>query len=131
MKYIQRKLDDCDNPQYPCNLLLILDDFLGIDLLETKKSPLVKLLTKIRHYNISCIVSQQSTKGIGKTVRRLATDLVLWKGVGEEEFIDIMKEISISIDKHLLWNIYSDFKNKRDKLVIHPHCDIIEIELDE
>lgn len=130
-KYLNDKFEKYGNPKYPCNLLLILDDFLGMDLLETKKSPLVKLFTKIRHYNISIIVSQQSTKGIGRTVRRLATDLVLWKGIGEDDFIDLMKEISITVDKHYLWNIYRDFHNKRDKLILHPHCDIIEIQLDE
>lgn len=131
MLYIKSKFEKYGNPNYPCNLLLILDDFLGVDLLETKKSPLVKLLTKVRHYNVSVIISQQSTKGIGKTVRRLATDMVLWKGIGEDDFLDLMREISITVDKHLLWNVYHSFKNKRDKLVIHSHCDIIEIQLDE
>jgi hypothetical protein len=41
-KYIEKKLKDYGNPEYPINTLLILDDFLGSDLLERKVSPVVK-----------------------------------------------------------------------------------------
>lgn len=122
-KYIVRKLNEYGNPPYPNNMLLILDDFLGSDLLESKKSPLVKVLTKLRHYNITTIVSQQSTKGIGRTVRRLASDCALWKGIGYDDFIDLMKEIPVKADKEYLWQLYSSLKNKHDFVEFHFHCD--------
>ncbi|MDR1722031.1 MAG: hypothetical protein LBR24_03160, partial [Methanobrevibacter sp.] len=62
-EYIKYKIERYGHPQYPANCLLILDDFLGCDLLERKENPMVKMLTKCRHYNITCIISQQSTKG--------------------------------------------------------------------
>ena len=39
------------NP-YPFNTLLILDDFAASPLLTKKDSPLVRMLTKTRHYNL-------------------------------------------------------------------------------
>ena len=122
-KYVARKIDEYGKPPYPNNMLLILDDFLGSDLLENKKSPLVKILTKLRHYNITTIVSQQSTKGIGRTVRRLASDCALWKGVGYDDFFDLMKEIPVKADKDYLWQLYQSLKNKHDFVEFHFHCD--------
>ena len=98
-KYIRKKISDYGHPQYPAHLLLIMDDFLGSDLLESRNSQVIKFLTKCRHFNITCIISQQSTKGIGRTVRRLASDAVIWQGFGEDDFIDLVKEFSISMDK--------------------------------
>ena len=64
-KYLRKKMEDYGHPNYPANLLLILDDYLGSNLLEFKNSPIVMFLTKCRHFNITCIIAQQSTKGIG------------------------------------------------------------------
>lgn len=126
-KYISRKINEYGNPPYPNNMLLILDDFLGSDLLESKKSPLVKVLTKLRHYNITTIISQQSTKGIGRTVRRLASDCALWKGIGYDDFMDLMKEIPVKADKDYLWNLYNSLKNKHDFVEFHFHCDTYKV----
>ena len=126
-KYITRKISQYGNPPYPNNMLLILDDFLGSDLLESKKSPLVKVLTKLRHYNITTIISQQSTKGIGRTARRLASDCALWKGIGYDDFMDLMKEIPVKADKDYLWNLYSSLKNKHDFVEFHFHCDTYKV----
>ena len=126
-KYIIRKLNEYGNPPYPNNMLLILDDFLGSDLLESKRSPLVKILTKLRHYNITTIISQQSTKGIGRTVRRLASDCALWKGIGYDDFNDLMKEIPVKADKKYLWELYNSLQNKHDFVEFHFHCDSYKV----
>ena len=128
-KYIRKKISDYGHPQYPAHLLLIMDDFLGSDLLESRNSQVIKFLTKCRHFNITCIISQQSTKGIGRTVRRLASDAVIWQGFGEDDFIDLVKEFSISMDKKELYKIYSSFKNPHDYMSIHNHLDEVEVEL--
>ena len=128
-KYIRKKIADYGHPAYPANLLLILDDYLGSDLLEAKNSQVVKFLTKCRHFNITCVISQQSTKGIGRTVRRLASDAVIWKGFGEDDFIDLVREFSISMDKKELYKIYSNFKDTHDCMSIHNHLDEVEVEL--
>jgi hypothetical protein len=127
MKYVEKKLRDYGTPEYPSNTLLILDDFMGSDLLERKESPVVKLMSKLRHYNITTIVSQQSTKGIGRTVRRLTSDCVLWKGIGYEDFMKLLDEMPISLSKDYLWSLYQTLKNKHDYIEIHPHCEVYEV----
>ena len=128
-KYIRKKISDYGHPKYPANLLLIMDDFLGSDLLEGRNSAVVKFLTKCRHFNITCVISQQSTKGIGRTVRRLASDAVVWKGFGEEDFLDLVREFSISMDKKELYKIYNSFKDNHDYMAIHNQLDEVEVEL--
>jgi hypothetical protein len=125
-KYINSKLKAYGDPQYPCNTLLILDDFMGSDLLERKESPVVKLLSKLRHYNITTIISQQSTKGIGRTVRRLTSDCILWKGISQEDFFKILDEMPIEVGKDYLWELYKTLTHKHDYLEIHPHCGVYE-----
>jgi hypothetical protein len=127
-KFIQHKVERYGHPNYPAHCLLILDDFLGSDLLERKESPMVKMLTKCRHFNITCIISQQSTKGIGRTVRRLSSDCCLWRGFGETDFIDLVKEFNISMDKKALYDIYRNFGDRHDCMMFHNHLDEVEIE---
>jgi hypothetical protein len=128
-KYIKHKIEQYGHPKYPSNLLLILDDYLGSDLLEQKGSPTVKFLTKCRHYNITCIISQQSTKGIGRTVRRLASDACLWRGFGQDDFMDFVREMSFSMDKKALYDFYRRFQDKHDCIIFHNHLDEVSIEL--
>ena len=130
-RYIKKKIEDYGHPAYPAPLLLILDDFLGSDLLESRMSDFVKLLTKCRHNNITCIISQQSTKGIGRTVRRLASACCLWRGYGEDDFMNLTKEFNLSMNRKDLYNIYRNFKSKHDCMMFHPHLDEVEIQLHE
>ena len=130
-KYIKKKIKDYGHPNYPANLFLILDDYLGDDSLERRNQPLVKMLTKLRHYNITTCISQQSTKGIGRTARILASDVCLWKGFGEEDFLDLFKEISLTVNKKDLYKVYSTFKNRHDRLEVHKHMDEIDVQISE
>ena len=130
-KYLRKKMDDYGHPNYPANLLLILDDYLGSNLLELKSNPMVQFLTKCRHFNITCIIAQQSTKGIGRTVRRLASDACIWRGFGEADFIDLTKEFNLSMDRKALYQIYKNFKDKHDNMEFHNHMDEVEVDLHE
>jgi hypothetical protein len=105
-KYVDKKIKEYGNPDYPTNTLLILDDFMGSDLLERKESPVVKLMSKLRHYNITTIISQQSTKGIGRTIRRLTSDCILWKGIGKKDFMKLLDEMPIEISKDYLRSLF-------------------------
>jgi hypothetical protein len=99
---------------------------MGSDLLEREESPVVKLMSKLRHYNTTTIISQQSTKGIGRTVRILTSDCLLWKGIGHEDFMKLLDEMPIEVSKDYLWSLYQTLKNKHDYLEIHPHCGVYE-----
>ncbi|MDR1818731.1 MAG: hypothetical protein LBR15_00595 [Methanobrevibacter sp.] len=126
--YIKHKLERYGNPIFPAFTLLILDDFLGSSLLERKGDELVKLLTKCRHYQTTCIIAQQSTKGIGKTVRRLASDCVIWAGFGREDFIDLCKEFSTGgYDLKQLYEVYSKLRG-HSNMSIHNHLNRIIVE---
>ena len=127
-KYIKKKIEDYGHPAYPAPLLLIMDDFLGSNMLESKMSEMVKLLTKCRHNNITCIIAQLSTKGIGRTVRRLASDCCLWKGFGEDDFMDFTKEFNMSMGKKELYQIYKQLKSRHDCMIFHSHLDEVEVE---
>ena len=130
-KYIKKKIEDYGHPAYPAPLLLIMDDFLGSSMLESKMSEMVKLLTKCRHNNITCIIAQQSTKGIGRTVRRLASDCCLWKGFGEDDFMDFTKEFNMSMGRKELYNIYKQLKTRHDCMIFHSHLDEVEVEFNK
>ena len=127
--YLRKKMEDYGHPNYPANMLFILDDYLGSDLLEMKMSPVVKFLTKCRYFNITCIISQQSTKGIGRTVRRLSSDTCVWRGYGEVDFIDLTKEFNLSMNRKKLYDIYKNFKNKQDNIESHNHMDKVEVDI--
>ena len=128
-RYLKKKMDDYGHPNYPANLLLILDDYLGSNLLENKMSPMVQFLTKCRHFNITCIIAQQSTKGIGRTVRRLSSDACVWRGFGETDFVDLTKEFNLSMDRKALYQIYKQFKDRHDNMEFHNHIDVVEIDV--
>ena len=130
-KYIKKKIEDYGHPAYPAPLLLIMDDFLGSQMLESKMSEMVKLLTKCRHNNITCIIAQQSTKGIGRTVRRLASDCCLWRGFGEDDFMDFTKEFNMSFGRKELYDIYRGLKTRHDCMIFHSHLDEVEVEFNK
>jgi hypothetical protein len=125
--YDDAKLEKYDHPPYPLHLLLILDDFLNNPLLENKMSPVITLLTKLRHYNITVIIANQSTKGISKNCRRLATDIVLWKGCSMTDVDDLLKEVNISYERSFLAELYHTLTNAKDYMEIHTATDEYKI----
>jgi hypothetical protein len=125
--YIERKLRSWGYPTYPAFCLFILDDCMGNMELERKESPLVKLLTKCRHYNVTCIISQQSTKGIGRPTRRLASDACIWAGFGASDFMDLAREMGSSNDPKELFEIYKTLTG-HSFMSFHTHLDQIVIE---
>ena len=52
--YIANKIQKYGTTDYPYNTLLILDDAADSDLLK-KNSPLIKIMTKTRHYNLTLL----------------------------------------------------------------------------
>jgi hypothetical protein len=100
-------------------LLVILDDFAGHSLIENKRTPLAKMMTKCRHYSTTFIVAVQTAKYVIKDIRRQATDVVIWAGLNEEDFIQLFKEIQYSYDVDALWNEYRKLTNQKDHLILN------------
>ena len=128
-RYIKKKIEDYGHPAYPAPLLLIMDDFLGSDMLESRMREMGRRLTKCRHDYRSCSIARQRTDGIGRTVRRLASDCCLWRGFGEDDFMNLTREFNLSMDRKDLYQVYKNFKSKHDCMMFHSHLDEVDIEL--
>ena len=100
-------------------LLVVLDDFAGHKLIERKETPLARMMTKCRHYSCTFIIAVQTAKYVIKNIRRQATDMVVWAGLSEEDFFELMKEIQYSYDKDALWIQYKQLKNQKDYLILN------------
>lgn len=127
-KYIARKLIKYNAKQYPQNILLVLDDFAGNALIRRPDSPLCKLLTKTRHYNITAIFAVQTPKFILKNLKRMATDVKIWKGLSEEDFYALMKELTHTFDTDEMWGIYHALKDNHSCLTLNLSNDTFAIE---
>ena len=100
-------------------LLVILDDFAGHSLIENKRTPLAKMMTKCRHYSCTFIVAVQTAKYVIKDIRRQSTDIVVWAGLPEEDFIQLFKEIQFSYDVDALWEEYRQLQCQKDHLILN------------
>lgn len=119
LQYVAQKLLKYNTTKYPLNMLLVLDDFAGHPLLKNPNTELCRILTKTRHYNITCILAVQSTKFVIKNLKRICTDLVLWKGVGWDDFYDLMRELPHQFDIDEVWRNYRSLDNPHAKLVMN------------
>ena len=119
LKYMAEKLLKYNTDRYPANLLLILDDFASHPLLQQKESELNRLLTKTRHYNITCVIAVQTTKFIIKNLKRMLSDVVLYKGLSEDDWVEFMRELSHSFNAKLLWQQYHELRDIHSKLIMN------------
>ena len=119
LKYIAEKLLKYGTDRYPANLLLILDDFAGSQLIQQKDSELNRLLTKTRHYNLTCIICVQTVKFIIKNLKRMLTDCVIWRGLSQDDWDGLFKELSHSFDDDILWEEYHALQNQHSRLELH------------
>ena len=122
LKYIAQKLLKYNCTNYPLNLLLVLDDFANHPLMRKPDSELVRIITKGRHYNITSILAVQTTKFVVKNCKRMCSDVVLWKGLSEDDWIDLMRELPHSFDSKQLWEEYHNLQNPHDHLEMHVYA---------
>ena len=126
--YIAQKLLKYNTVKYPLNLLLVLDDFAGHKLINKPDSELCRILTKTRHYNITCILAVQSTKFVIKNLKRICTDLVLWRGVGWDDFYDLQRELPHNFNVKDVWEEYKKLSDPHSKLVMNLYAGSYEIQ---
>jgi predicted phosphatase len=119
ISWILKKINDYGVSRAICPLLVILDDFAGHKLIERKESPLAKMMTKCRHYSCTFIVAVQTPKYVIKNIRRQATDVVIWAGIGEEDFIQLFKELPYSYDVFALWETYRQLPTQTSHLILN------------
>lgn len=126
--YVAQKMMKYNTTKYPLNLLLVLDDFAGHPLINKPDSQLCRILTKTRHYNITCILAVQSTKFVIKNLKRICTDLVLWKGVSWDDFYNLMRELPHNFDVKRVWEEYKKLSDPHSKLVMNLYSGSYEIQ---
>ena len=128
--YLASKLAKYNWKTYPHRMLLILDDFASHPLLRSKETEMSRLLKKLRHFNITSMICVQTTKSIPKDIKRGLSDCILFPGVSEEDFAELMKEGPFGkFDRKQLWDIYSQLKNKHDMFRIHIEAQQVFIDL--
>ena len=120
VKYISSKLVNYNWSTYPHRCLLVLDDFANHPLLRSKETEMCRLLKKLRHFNINVIICVQTVKSIPKDIKRTLSDIVLFPGISEDDFIELMKESPAGMfDKKKLWNEYHKLTNPQTMFTIH------------
>lgn len=119
-EYIAKKLMKYKWNTYPHRCWLILDDFASHPLLRSKEAELSRLLKKLRHFYINVLLCVQTTKSIPKDIKRNLSDCILFPGVSEDDFKDLMKEGPFGgFDTKQLWNHYKELKDQRSMFIIH------------
>ena len=115
-----------DFVRYPFNTLLILDDFAASPLLTKKDSPLVRMLTKTRHYNLTAIIVAQTIRFIPLNLKRLATDVILYAKYSDEDFLAVLDQTPNSLNKKQALDQYRALTNPHDHLIINITADKTE-----
>ena len=126
VRYIGMKLRKYGSKSYPFNTLLILDDFAASPLLNKKDSPLVRMLTKTRHYNLTAIIVAQTIKFVPLNLKRMATDIILYAKYSDEDFLTVLEQTPNSLNKKQALEQYRKLKNPHDRLVINITADKAE-----
>ena len=120
IKYITDKLIKYDWATYPHRCLLVLDDFANHPLLRSKETEMCRLLKKLRHFNINVIICVQTVKSIPKDIKRTLSDIILFPGISEDDFMELMKESPAGMfDKKKLWAEYKKVLDPQAMFAIH------------
>ena len=117
--YIANKLIKYQTSAYPYNTLIVLDDAAGSELLKNGSSEFVRLLTKTRHFNITCIIAIQTIRFVHLNVKRLATDIIVYSGFSKEDFEAILNQTNNNVDKKKVVTEYLNHKDKHTKFIMN------------
>ena len=124
---VSLKIDDDGNVKeinpYPFNTLLILDDFAASPLLTKKDSPLVRMLTKTRHYNLTAVIVAQTIRFVPLNLKRLATDVILYAKYSDEDFMAVLDQTPNGLNKKQALIEYKKLTNPHDYLIINITAD--------
>lgn len=117
--YIASKLVQYQTASYPYNTLLVLDDAAGSPLLKNGNSELCRLLTKTRHFNLTCIIAVQTLRFVHLNVKRLATDIICYSGFSKEDFTAMLQQTPNNLDIKSTTSEYLNHKGQHDRFIIN------------
>lgn len=117
--YIANKLMQYDTASYPYNTLIIMDDCAGSELLTHNNTEFIRLLTKTRHYNITCIMAFQTISFVHINVKRMATDVICYSGYSEEDFTSLLQQTNNNLNTKATVQEYLQHREPHDKFVMN------------
>ena len=126
INYMLIKLKKYNTTAYPFNTLLVLDDFAGSPLLKKPDSPLIRLLTKTRHNNLTCIIVAQTIRFVPLNLKRMATDLILYSKYSDEDFLAVLEQTPNNLNKKQALVEYKKLINPHDHVIINITADRVE-----
>lgn len=124
--YLINKMSKYGFQNYPSNTLLVLDDFAGNPLTTSPTSPLNRILTKTRHYNLTAIVIAQTWRFINLNLKRLCTDFIIFAGYSRDDFETMMKQTPTNVGVDTAWEEYSALPDKHSYMVINTTANSLE-----
>jgi hypothetical protein len=78
------------------------------------------MLKKLRHFHINVIICVQTVKSIPKDIKRNLSDCLLFTGISEFDFKELIRESSMScFSFEELWRRYSEIVDKHTVFGIH------------
>ena len=117
--YIASKLCKYQTSSYPFHTLIILDDCAGSDLLKNGNSEFIRILTKTRHFNITCIMAFQTIRFVHINAKRLATDVICYSGYSEEDFTSLLQQTNNNLNTKQTVAEYLQHRDPHDKFIIN------------
>lgn len=121
--YIANKLVQYNTSSYPYNTLIILDYCAGSDLLKNGNSEFIRLLTKTRHSNITCIMAFQTIRFVHINAKRMATDIICYSGYSEEDITSLLQQTNNNLNTKDAVHQYLQHREPHDKLVLNITAD--------
>ena len=121
--YIANKLVKYETSSYPFNTLIILDDIAGSDLLTHNNTEFLRLLTKTRHYNLTCIMAIQTLRFVHINAKRLATDIICFSGYSEEDFTSLLQQTNNNLNIKKTVQEYLKHRDPHDYFVMNIIAD--------
>ncbi|KAI5505196.1 protein of unknown function, DUF4106 family [Trichomonas vaginalis G3] len=121
------ELQSYDWKTYPHRCLLILDDFASHPLLKNREQDMCRILKKLRHFNISVVICVQTAKSLSKDVKRILTDIILFPGLSEDDFMELMKEsMQVSLTD-MNYGKYKVIQDPHTSFRIHIYANKVQI----
>ena len=117
--YIANKLVKYQTSSYPFNTLIILDDIAGSELLVHNNTEFIRLLTKTRHYNITCIIAIQTIRFVHINAKRMATDIICYSGYSEEDFTSLLQQTNNNLNIKKTVQQYLQHRDPHSKFIMN------------
>lgn len=123
VQYTASKMAQYGFNDYPFNTLLVLDDFAGNVLLMRQTSPLVQMMTKTRHYNITVIIVAQTIRFIPLNVKRLCTDMIVFSKFSDEDFKAMLEQTPNNLNVKQTLSEYKTLTGNHDHFILNITAD--------